>query len=400
MRARAATIVLLVLRLTSAAGATFSSSPPSAPPHVSTPSRAELDRAIALAGSYLDNACSPDGEFVYQVEELSGHESSSYNVIRHAGAMYALGMLRRSRSDPRAGSTLVRAANYLRKNYIGPGLQPGQLIVWSKPRPGPSKAELGATGLGIVALAEARQADPRAASLKELQALGRFVLYLQRENGSFRQRYDPATGVDEQWQSLYYPGEAALGLISLYETDHSTVWLNAAGKALAYLAKSRSASSDVPPDHWASIATARLLSHCAQGECPAFHDDLIRHAVQISEKLLSLQRVQPENPALDGAFDDGGGVAPSATCIEGLLAALEFLPEEYSELRVRIQAAATRGVGFLLRAQLTSGPYEGAMPRAYVFGTPDRIPIRIDYVQHSLSAWILYENLMKHWSGA
>jgi hypothetical protein len=358
---------------------------------VAAHSRAELDRAIVLGAGYLDSVCSPEGEFAYQVDTLSAEESSSYNIVRHAGAMYALGLYWASHRDARAAAALARAANYMRKNYIGPGIGPGQLAVWSKPQPGPSKAELGATGLGLVALVEARRADPRTIPLKDLQALGRFLLFLQKRDGSFYNRYSLKTGLDADWQSLYYPGEAALGLISLYEADHSRQWLNAAAKALAFLAKSRAGSPGAPPDHWALIATARLRPYCARGGCPASWAELVRHAEQISNALLSAQQIGPDNPALEGAFDEGGRIAPAATCIEGLLAALEILPREDTELRARIEIAATRGVAFLLRAQIVSGPYAGGMPRAYIFGTAGEIPVRIDYVQHSMSAWIRYE---------
>ena len=45
--------------------------------------------------------------------------------------------------------------------------------------------------------------------------------------------------------------------MTLYETDHSREWLILAGKALAHLAKSRANASELPPDHWALIATAK-----------------------------------------------------------------------------------------------------------------------------------------------
>ena len=79
--------------------------------------------------------------------------------------------------------------------------------------------------------------DPNAAPLAQLQSLGRFILFLQNADGSFVSKYNPDTGPVGDWQSLYYPGEAALGLIALYELHHSCEWLIAAGKALAYLAK-------------------------------------------------------------------------------------------------------------------------------------------------------------------
>jgi hypothetical protein len=46
-------------------------------------------------------------------------------------------------------------------------------------------AELGGTGLGLVALAAARETDPKSMPLEQLQALGRFQLFLQRDDGSF-----------------------------------------------------------------------------------------------------------------------------------------------------------------------------------------------------------------------
>jgi hypothetical protein len=387
MKASITAIALPVIAILATAGAIFASPPQPVPP----PSRAELNRSIVLSARYLEGACAPDGEFVYQVGTLSGLESSSYNIVRHAGAMYALGMRRSSGRDPRAGAALTRAAAYLRKNYLGPGLQPGQLAVWSKPLPTPSKAELGATGLGLVALVEAWRVRRQSVPLTDLQAMGRFLLYMQRSDGSFYHRYDPKSGMDADWQSLYYPGEAALGLTSLYEVDHDRVWLNAAAKALAYLARSRAGSEDVPADHWALIATAKLLPYCTHGECSTSRDELLRYAIQICNRLLSAQQNQPDNPALNGAFDQGGRISPAATCIEGLLATLEFLPKEDIDLRARIQTATTRGVVFLLRAQITSDPYVGGMPQAYIFGAPSEIPVRIDYVQHSLSAWIRYK---------
>jgi len=354
------------------------------------PSLKRVDRAISRSAGYLERICSPEGEFIYEVDALSGKESDSYNIVRHAGAMYSLGMLRGVHNNSQVNAALARSATYLRKNYVGPGILPGQLAVWSKPLPLLSTAELGATGLGLVALIEARRASPRSVSLYDLQRLGRFLLFLQREDGSFIHQYRPDTGPRSDWQSLYYPGEAALGLISLYEVDHSHVWLAAAGKALSYLAESRAGSYEVPPDHWALIATAKFLPYCANGEYAPSRGKLLYHAVQITRALLKAQQNRTDDPALDGAFDPNGRIAPTATCIEGLLAALSFLPKD-TELRATIEASAARGVEFLLQAQITSGPYAGGMPRAYIYSTPSKIPIRIDYVQHSLSAWIQYQ---------
>lgn len=350
------------------------------------PSRKEVSRAIALSGAYLERACGPDGKFTYSIDPRSGRENRSYNIVRHAGAIYALATLNRSQPNRKVVDAMVRAANFMRQNYIGPGVRAGQLVVWSEPSGRNSEAELGATGLGVVALAEVRKVEPKTIPVEQLQSLGRFMLFLQKEDGSFVHKYRAAIGPVPNKNVLYYPGEAALGFIALYETDHSREWLVAASKALAYLVRSRAESTKVPHDHWALIATARLLPHCEKDSCPVSRKELLEHATKICNSIVQRQLRNPASP-LDGAFDPAGRTAPVAARLEGLLAALEFLPND--ELRVEVEAAANRSIAFLLRAQINSGPFVGGMPAALA-GRPNASEIRIDYVQHALCAWLRY----------
>ena len=361
---------------------------------VEKPSSAELEQGIELATRYLESSSGPDGKFVYRVNTAIGLESNSYNIIRHAGTMYALGMLYDSHPDPAIAGILVRSAGFLSQNYIGPGDHPGQLVVWSKPNTLHSYADLGATGLGLVAISEVNRIKPKTIPLEDLEELGRFALSLQKPDGSFYSKYRPESGPVLDWESLYYPGEAALGFIALYEQDHSSEWLIAASKALSYLAKSRAGLPTVPADHWALIATAKLLPYCKHAACQISEEELVQHAIQICNSILAEQMNLP-GQGLDGSFDPTGRTTPTATRMEGLLAALEFLPKDNTELRAKIQAAATRGVAFLLRAQIRTGPYAGGMPGAYVANARGASDIRIDYVQHSLSAWLRYERFIE-----
>lgn len=294
---------------------------------------------------------------------------------------------------------MVRAAEFLRQNYIGPGVLRGQLAVWSAPASERSQtafpiAELGATGLGLVALSAVNEAQPDTTPVSELQALGRFLLFLQRQDGSFVSRYVAERGPVTNWESLYYPGEAALGLISLYNTDHSREWLLAAAKALSYLARTRAGLATVPDDHWALIATAELLPYSDQIGSTISRQELVSHAVQICNSILREQIQDPTGAGLDGAFDPAGRTTPAATRLEGLLATLQFLPK--GELRTEIEAAVGRGVAFLLRTQITSGPYAGGVPGAVVASAKGGSTIRIDYVQHALCAWLRYQGSVSY----
>jgi hypothetical protein len=294
-------------------------------------------------------------------------------------------------------------------NYIGPDAPSKALVSWSRPLPAKSDADLGATGLGLVALVGLDQAQPSAVRLADLQSLGRFIVFLQRSDGSFVSKYRPGSGPVGDWDSLYYPGEAALGLISLYDLDHRREWLIAAGKALSFLANSRARLrvEEMPPDHWALIATARILSYCRQGGCGASSAELIEHAARICDRFVREQVGNAADARLDGGFDATGRTTPSATRLEGLLAALEFLPDDATGRRGRVEPAVERGIAFLLRSQITAGPYAGGVPAA-VSGAgsimfrsdPRASAIRIDYVQHTLCAWLRYERMFSvRWGG-
>jgi hypothetical protein len=367
--------------------------------------RVQLDAAIGLSVNYLERVCKPGGIFFYEIDMESGRQSNTYNIVRHAGVVYALAMFNRSHPDFKAADTIARAATFLRTKYVGPDIRTRSLVVWSRPLPASSETVLGASGLGLVALVEGQRVQSRAFRLEDLQNLARFILAMQKSDGSFFSKYGAERGPYDDPrdpQTLYYPGEAVLGLISLYELDHSPEWLVAAGRALSYLARSRAKMRVPPPDHWALIATARFLPYFRLAPPSASRTELIEHASRISERILH-EQIESADPVLDGAFDTAGWTTPAAIRLEGLLAALEFLPHENTELRRRIESATQRGVVFLLHAQITSGPYAGGMPgvvRPTGFITTKANPaaseVRIDYVQHALSAWLRYQALIEN----
>jgi hypothetical protein len=358
--------------------------------------RQDLSQSVAKASEYLERNCDDTGRFAYLVDTDLGQISPSYNVVRHAGAVYALAMLNDFNYDSTAVNTMVRAANFMRANFLAPDARSSALAIWSRPPPMNTKAELGAAGLGIVAFSAVEHARPNTIRPVDLEALGKFVLFLQKPDGSFYSRYFADKGLDRDWQSLYYPGEAALGLISLYELDHSQKWLAAAGRGLAYLAQSRQGPHEVPPDHWALIATAKFLPYYQQSACPAARAELIQYAIRVCNRFTREQITNAPDPRVNGSFDPTGKTTPTAIRMEGLLAALEFLPK--GELRERVEATVQRGIAFLINAQITSGPYAGGMPGAVLTsGSPRNAhstsEVRIDYVQHALSAWLRYETL-------
>jgi hypothetical protein len=90
--------------------------------------------------------------------------------------------------------------------------------------------------------------------------------------------------------------------------------------------------------------------------------------------------------------------------LEGLLAVLDIIPDEKISIKKQIVITAPESIRFLMKSQIQSGEYAGAIPRA-LRPLPESHPrftktfnqrateVRIDYVQHALSAMLQYEQL-------
>jgi hypothetical protein len=370
----------------------------------------QLKEAINLSAAYLLKQCRKNGKFIYRINVNPAiRPKPRYNLLRHAGTIYSLAFYDQSYPQQQTLNTLKRATDFLKKSVIDP--IPGNnelLAVWSKPEITRSakllQAKLGGTGLGLVALLSVEKRIPGTTSIEYLRKMGNFLLYMQKKDGSFYSKYIPEKGGrDDSWTSLYYPGEAALGLLMLYEKYPVLTWLQAAAESMAYLTRKREDQNLVEADHWALLATAKLLPLYDRCRQPLPKAAIERHAIQICENILKSLPLKYDHPIRYGSFTEDGRTTPTAIRLEGLLAALGFLTADYTELRKKMIAAIDQGMQFLLRSQIKSGEHAGGIPRA-IHTLPEDHPqfkksfnrrateVRIDYVQHALSAMLQYKS--------
>ena len=247
------------------------------------------------------------------------------------------------------------------------------------------------------------EVSPGTTSIEYMRRIGEFILFMQKADGSFYSKFIPSKGGrDDSWVSLYYPGEAALGLLMLFEKERSLKWLQAASDSIAYLARIRKGNKQVEADHWALLATAKLLPYYQLCQQPLPQKAIEHHAIQICESILNGRPKNYSNSLYVGCFTDDGRTTPTSIRLEGLLAANDFLATESTALQKRMIPYIDEGLAFLLRAQIKSGPYAGGIPRA-IQGLPKNHPhfdpsfnrrateVSFDYVQHALSAMLQYK---------
>lgn len=159
------------------------------------------DQSIALAVAHMTDAQLDSGLFRYEHNFLSGRDSKKNNVVRQAGAAYALAEYQLFKPDPVARAAVERAVQaYHARSVLW---KDGKLFSLKKKTAG---AKAGATALALLSAlmiaGEDRAPQLQNAVREWLQGL----LALQMQDGGFEAR--PGSGK----QSAYSNGEIWLAL--------------------------------------------------------------------------------------------------------------------------------------------------------------------------------------------
>ena len=413
--------------------------------------KVEIDRFISLATSYLVRishtaAQDPDnvGKFTYEANlgwqletDFQTNPQKTYNLLRHNGAIYSLGLSYKRQESPKALDAMIRSVDYLKHFAIKPvpdeneidkenGKQnddfqqftnfvPDLLAAWEIKKVTPTTdspvAKLGGAGLALIALVSLEQIQPGHSELSYLRKLAQFIVSMQKDDGSFTSRYFPTDGgKDDSWTSLYYPGEAALGLVYLssIETDETLrkKWIARATMALLYLERYRRNQDldEIEPDHWALLATAQLL--------PLLDDKskeywlVYDHAVKVAKSMLSAFTFTQLRENM-GCMTLDRRTCPTATRLEGLIAAMSFVRKDerffavdekhVSNLKERMMEAIEISIKFLMDSQEVNDSFSmhGGVPLRFPVKSDEDKVVRVDYVQHAMSAIMAYEELLK-----
>jgi hypothetical protein len=342
--------------------------------------RQQLLNAARAGGDYLIRAQKPDGSFYYSYNPLEGRASArAYNILRHAGTAISLFDLYAATGDARYATSARRALGYLKTRYR-PARVSNSLYVIDND----GKAKLGANGLALVALTKQMELDPKSSDRESAAQLAGLILQMQRKDGSFESYYEIRGDEPGESVSLYYPGEAILGLIRLYRQNGDKRLLDAARRGAAYLIESQSHMQNLPPDAWLIQAIEAL--HSIERE-PRY----AIHAMALAEAMINDQYEESDREGFLGAFRPGlPRATPAASRAEGMLAAYRIARLTNDTRAARIAGALKLSARFQLSQQFD---------RDNSFFLPDAeraaggfregltsMRIRIDFVQHNISS--------------
>lgn len=345
--------------------------------------------AVRAAEDYLAHAQLPDGRFEYLLDPFSGASSmAGFAIARQAGTTFVLCELAEDRERARAIAT--RALHALAAHTI----RDGGLAMLRDAPDDPPPYDLGDAALGAIAYAACRPLVGDRFD-GELAALARFLLAMQRDDGSFHPHYD--AGIVRGPEPLFAVGQAVLALVLLEpiaqaHPDRFPHVRDAVQAAMDHVANDYwsgfGADFFYMEENWHCLAARAALPHHRHDGYERFCLDYARW-----KSRLVFDEHDGVAPDLVGGYGFGNLVLPwtagSATFGEAAAAALA-IADARGEDREPIASRLRLALAFLVRHQWkdaecfacsASHPIAGAWSEH-----PGAPTIRIDQVQHAMAA--------------
>jgi hypothetical protein len=362
------------------------------PPRDVTPQR--LVAAVRQGADYLVRIMNAEGRYVYMYHPVEDRDDSAYGWLRHAGTTYALLEAYEELGTPQYLQKSELALQYLKAHLKDDPASEGKYALDTNDE---EQQKVGGAGLSLLAFTKHAAVTGKRTELETMRALARLIMKQQYEDGHFRANADleHEGGKKLKREPVYYPGEAVLALIRLYAIDPQPAYLDAARRGADWVVHVRDAyvsEDNQEHDHWMSYAFDDLYR--------VTHDSAyVEHAYKIARAIQKKQRSAADAPARDfvGTFYDGQ-TTPASTRVEAYdadiaLSRFAGKPDDWL-LTPAVQVARSMlGQQFdadndywLKNATKVQG---GVRESLFVHD------VRIDYVQHAMSAWLHLARILR-----
>ena len=366
---------------------------------ISPKSADELENSILLALLYISKNIRPNGRFVYRnnLNPKKKYSAKYYSSLRHAGTLYSMYLCERLLGKEALYNKRLLSSEYLVKNYIKKvGKDMYGLLSKPEEEAPALLATSGGTGLALIALSNLLKDNKISKHI--LEKMGNFLIFMQTPQGDFCPSFELVKKEKSNLHSArYYPGESCLGLLYLYEFDKQEKWLETAKKGLLRLAEKAADKgvANLSFDHWGMLATQKLFATPDNALNSPQRALLTAFAERNVKAIIAKQNLNTRDENF-GSFTINRSLCGNATNMEGLIAAYQCLDNKV--LRQKLAYSLKAGVEFLMKKQVKTGVCEGGIPSSPDWDKPDAKnadkEIRIDYVQHTMSAWIAYKSLL------
>ena len=328
---------------------------------------------IEGAASYLASHVLEDGRFVYDYYPQYDMSTDSYNIIRHAGTIWAMAQSYRLFPSDALKNSILLASDYL-VSMIAYDVNGAGFLLNEED----GEYELGGNGLAVLALSEVDDVLGEERYKEDCLSLGDGILFMQNpETGRFNHILNLDFTVKEQFHTEFYDGEGTYALARLYGLTKDERWLKAATEATDYFIADN--YDEKYCDHWQAYSINEITKYITDN--PVYWDYAMRLVTNHGDDLAAGSYTSPVY--LEMTMNVFETYTRRPDC--------DSVPREELEVLFKAikQTAKQQSNNFFFAefVMYMAKPQEALN----TFFARDDLRIRIDDVQHNIGGYYLYQ---------
>jgi AMMECR1 domain-containing protein len=357
----------------------------------------QLCRSLDLAEQRLLRVQQPDGMFLYRYHPFRELSAKENNLVRQAGCTFALSRaIGRKPAEDKSRGLVILAAKAAAAALLRYRIHAQDNAIYL----GEPARDLAAIGkLGSAALLFAALQDPSVGSSFSLasQALYRWIISMQRSDGSFRCRTSSVSWQDDGAAQDFFPGEALTALCTTLRDNSDeahAIILRAFPWYRSYFRRKPSTAFILWQVEAWRLFTEWMLQH---RQSDRVVEEISTFVFEMVDWILQLQLGRHSGTHSDfiGGFRRHNGTPHfgSAAYTEAVIRAFGLSTRLAMTNKIaRYRSAARDGLSFVVRLQIApeTAPLF-ADPGLAIGGTTyslSNLTIRCDFDQHAITAYL------------
>ncbi|MBC1861976.1 poly(glycerol-phosphate) alpha-glucosyltransferase [Listeria welshimeri] len=335
---------------------------------------------VGNAGRYLANQVNATGEFNYGWFACFDKKIKHYNSLRHASTTYSMLEAYELTEDEFILEAAANALAYLQKNFIYEKEDLAFLI-----EPELREVKLGGAAATLLAFTKYMKITGNKTYLPLCRKIANAILSLQDKDGKFTHVLEyPTLEVKDIFRIVYYDGEAVFGLLRLYEIDRDSRWLDAAAKSFNHFIRDNYWQNH---DHWLSYCANEITKYIPD---EAYYEFGLQNAFDNLPFIYARETTFPTFLELT--------VATKEMTLRMEKEVLQHLLLDYSieELEKTITKRAHYQLNGYFYPELAMYYKNPARIEGSFFIRHQSFRVRIDDVEHNISGYVRYYQLLKH----
>jgi hypothetical protein len=341
-----------------------------------------IEELILTNAHFLHQQIKDNGQFIYGYFPAFDREINSYNTVRHCTSLYALLETLEVEYKKEYLEKIILGMQYTVDHFYQEVNDKAYIVEGSG---GQAEIKLGANAAAIFMFSKYQELTQNKQYQKYAEKLANGILSMINTQGETTHvLHYPSLELKEKFRIVYYDGEAALGLLRLYQLNNDPKLLNTVKLMFEHFI---SKSYEKHHDHWLSYCTNELTKICPEEKYYQFG---------LNNYLKHMNFIRERKTAYSTFLEMMMSAYKMVTRMEkeGLTHLLE--QSKFNELKDliewRVEFQRSTGYFYPEMAMYMAKP-EKILNAFYV--RHDRFRTRIDDQEHNLSGFVAYLNYFK-----